>query len=428
MPCVPTDALSIPRAGIAGRLAFTPTILALAWRNLWRSRRRTWLTAGGVGFSIFIMVFAWSMQVGTFSLMIDNATSLMSGHLQIQQRAFVDDPGLRHTVADAGALLAELELNPEISAVTLRAVAFALVSGEERSFGAQVMGVDPIRERTVSNLSDRIISGRYLATGQEAIIGGALAVNLGVGVGDEVVVLGSGKEGGIAVMVTTIVGVFDSGIVDLDRSLLQVELGAFQEAFGLADEGHILALRLTDLERSDALKIALEQHLGDGLSVRSWSELMPELEQMVGLKQAGTKIFFVLLALLVIFSVFNTFAMTVFERTREFSMLLAVGMRPGQIMLQLQLEAALMCLLGVMLGVGLSVLVVSLTARAGIPLGDLGELLRAYHMPDRLTPSLSHGVLVAAPLLMFVSMQLAAVIPTLRVRHMQPAAELRADA
>ncbi|TDJ39290.1 MAG: ABC transporter permease [Gammaproteobacteria bacterium] len=423
-----TEALAVPRPGVARRSAFTPITVALAWRNLWRSRRRTWLTAGGVGFSIFIMVFAWSMQVGTFSLMIDNATSLISGHLQIQHRSFADDPGLRNTVRDASSLLAELELHPEIEAVALRAQAFALVSGDERTFGAQVMGVDPIRERRLSSLPDRIVSGRYLATGREAIIGATLAVNLAVGVGDEVVVLGSGKDGGIAAMAIEIVGVFDSGIIDLDRSLLQVELRAFQEAFDLTDEGHVLALRLTDFERTDALKVALQQRLGEGLSVRSWSELMPELEQMVGLKQAGTEIFFVLLALLVTFSVFNTFAMTVFERSREFGMLLAVGMRPGQIMLQLQLEAALMCLLGVALGVGMSVLVVSLMARTGIPLGDVGELLRQYHMPDRLYPSLAHGVLVAAPVLMFVSIQLAAAIPTLRVRHMQPATELRAAA
>jgi ABC-type lipoprotein release transport system permease subunit len=380
-----------------------------------------------VGFAIFIMVFAWSMQVGTFSLMIDNATSLISGHLQVQHHTYVDDPGLRYTIRDASSVLAELEMHPEVEAVTLRAQAFALVSGDERSFGAQVMGVDPIRERGLSNLPDRIVSGRYLATGREAIIGAALAVNLGVAVGDEVVVLGSAKDGGIAAMATDIVGVFDSGIVELDRSLLQVELSAFQEAFDLTDEGHVLVLRLRDLERADSFKIALQRQLGDDLSVRSWSELMPELEQMVGLKQAGTEIFFVLLALLVTFSVFNTFAMTVFERSREFGMLLAVGMRPGQIMLQLQLEAALMCLLGIAFGVGISVLVVSLMARGGIPLGDdVGELLRQYHMPDRLYPSLAHGVLVAAPVLMFVSMQLAAAVPTLRVRHMQPAAELRA--
>jgi ABC-type lipoprotein release transport system permease subunit len=242
-----------------------------------------------------------------------------------------------------------------------------------------------------------------------------------------VVVLGSGKDGGIAAMATEIVGIFDSGIVELDRSLLQVELSAFQEAFDLANEGHVLALRLIDLERSDALEAVLEQRLGDDLSVIGWSELMPELEQMVGLKQAGTEIFFVLLALLVTFSVFNTFAMTVYERSREFGMLLALGMRPGQIMLQLQLEATLMCMLGIGLGVGLSVLFVSLTASTGIPLGDAGELLRQFHIPDRIYPALAYDVLVGAPLLMFLSIQLAAAIPTLRVRHMQPADELRAE-
>jgi putative ABC transport system permease protein len=402
------------------------TILNLAWRNLWRNRRRTWLTAGGVAFSIFIMVFAWSMQVGTFDVMIDNATGLMTGHVQVQHPAFQDDPGLRHTVPDVSDLLESLGSDPAVAGAAARGISFALVSADERSFGAEVMGVDPLREPTVSSLPRRIVEGRYLATPGEAVIGAVLARNLGVGLGDEIVVLGSTSSGGVAALAVVIVGIFDSSIVELDRSLLQVDLDTFRDAFELGDEAHVVAVRLAGSEQTDAFAAALRSTLGANLRVSGWSELMPELEQMVALKQAGQGVFFALLALLVTFSVFNTFAMTVFERTREFGMLLAIGMRPGRIMVQLQCEATLMCILGIVIGLGLSLTLVGFMGETGIPLGDVGDLMRQYHMPDRLYPSLAHRVLVLAPVLMFVAIQLAAAVPTARVRRMRPADELRA--
>ena len=106
-----TDALS----ATAARTAIVPpprlgsATIDIAWRNLWRNRRRTWLSAGGVGFSIFLMVFAWSMQVGTFRIMMENATALLTGHLQLVHPSSIDDPALRHTVLRSSDLTAAIE-------------------------------------------------------------------------------------------------------------------------------------------------------------------------------------------------------------------------------------------------------------------------------------------------------------------------------
>lgn len=401
--------------------------VAIAYRNLWRSRRRTWLTAGGVAFSVFIMVFAWAMQVGTFGLMMENATALMTGHLQINHPEMVDDPALRHTVLRVSDLVAEIERHPDVVGVAVRGSAFGLISAEERSFGGQIMGVDPVREKSVSTLSERLISGRYLEGPGEAVLGSVLARNLGLAVGGEVVVLGTGKDGGVAAMAADVVGIFETDIVELDRSLMQVELGEFQEAFGLGDEGHVVVVKLTDLDLASAVKDQLK--LSDDLMIRTWSELLPELQQMVDMKKAGQGVFFALLGIMVTFSTFNTFAMTVFERTREFGMLLAVGMRPRGIILMLQVEAGLMCLLGIALGLVVSVGLVLALSETGIPLGDqLGEMVRQYQMPDRFYPALSVEGVVPAPVLMFVALQLAALIPSLRVRHMKPAEAMRTEA
>jgi ABC-type lipoprotein release transport system permease subunit len=417
---------SLPVTRPAGGLGRT-TIFAIAYRNLGRSRRRTWLTASGVAFSVFIMVFAWSAQVGTFRMMMENATAMMAGHLQINHPQLLDDAALRHTVLRASDLAAEIERLPEVVGVSIRGTAFGLISADDRSFGGQIMGVDPVKEPALSTLSTRISQGRYLQGNGEAVLGEALARNLGVEVGGEVVVLGTTKDGGFAALAADVVGILTTDIAELDRSLMQVSLADFQDAFGLGDEGHILVVKLTDLDLADAVKARL--NLGDDVMVRTWVELLPELQQMVDMKKAGQAVFFMLLGIMVTFSTFNTFAMTVFERTREFGMLLAVGMRPKGIIAMLQIEAGLMCLLGITLGLALSVSLVMYLGEVGIPLGDqLGEMMRQYQIPERFHPALSVGGVVPAPLLMLIALQLAALIPAMRVRHMNPAEAMRADA
>jgi ABC-type antimicrobial peptide transport system permease subunit len=155
---------------------------------------------------------------------------------------------------------------------------------------------------------------------------------------------------------------------------------------------------------------------------------MPEVEQMVEMKQVGTELFFVLIAVIVTFSVVNTFMMTVFERTPEFGMLMAIGMRPGSIMLQLFVEAFWLCSLGLLLGLGVSLVMITITGATGIPLpAEATEMLANYNMPDRMYPVFSLDAAVVASVAMYIGTQLAALIPALRVQRMCPVDALRAQ-
>jgi putative ABC transport system permease protein len=432
---VTTSALNGAGSVSATRLGttLTTTLASLAWRNLWRNRRRTLLSAAGVGFAVFLMVFSWSLQLGTFGMMFENATALMTGHIQVVNESSIDDPALRHTVPGVAELAAKLRQHPRVLAATVRTSAFALISAEERSFGGQVMGVDPRREPTLSSLPGRITEGRYLRGSGEAVLGVVLARNLGLEVGDEVVVLGSAKEGGVAALAATVVGILETDIAQLDRSLMQVPLADFQEGFGLENEGHSVVLILDDLNAAETVAAELGQDRWlngqHGLVLRSWRELLPDLQQLHDMKMAGQQVFFALLGIMVTFTTFNTFAMTVYERTREFGMLLAVGMRPGSIIALLQLEAVLLCLLGIGGGLLASIGLIQVLAEVGIPLGEqLGDMMRQYHLPTHYYPELSMGGMVPPALLMFIALQLAALIPTLRVRRLQPATAMRTDA
>ena len=402
------------------------TLWGLAWRNLWRNRRRTWLTAGGIGFAVWLLVFAMSMQDGSFEVMVDNAARLLTGHVQLQHPAYQDDPSVEHWLAADPALRAQAVAASGVVAALPRAAAFGLVSVGERSLGVQVMGVSPQDEAAASTLPAATVAGRYLdGAPAQAYLGAMLARNLGAAVGDEVVILGAALEGGVAASAATVVGLFETGQPALDRALLQIPIDDFRAAWNLPpDAVHSLVLILDRAGRAAPVAAALD---GPGRAALDWQALLPEARQTVELKRVGAQLFFVMVALIVTFSVVNTFMMTVFERTPELGMLMALGMRRGAVATELCIEAWWLGLLGVMLGLATAAATVAVLSQVGIPLpADAAEVLVRYNLPDRMYPSFSIPAAVVAVVVMLVGVQVAVAVPAWRIRRLRPVQALRA--
>lgn len=415
-----------------------PLALRIGWRNLWRNGRRTALTAGGIAFAVFLVVSAMCLQFGSYEIMEETATSLLAGHLQIQNGRYAADQGFEDTLEDADVLAERIARAPGVAAVAPRVEAFVLASAGERSFGAQVLGVTADAERRVVDFPARVVRGGYLEDPGDGVIGVALARNLGVDLGDEVVLLGNARHGGVAAMVVRVGGVFQSGVAELDRSVVVADLGAAQAAFDLAGQAHRLVVRSTALAEVESTAAALRRALpgrwpdregGAPLVVRTWREVLPELRQAIEVDRVSGSLFFIIIMVLVAFSVVNTFIMTVFERTREFGMLMAIGMRPGKILLTLQWEALLLWVIGTGAGLLAAAALVGWLRGTGIPVGaDLERLATQMYMPSRIYPSYSVPAMLTAPLIMLVGTQLAAILPGLRVRRIRPVDALRVAA
>ena len=188
--------------------------LRLAWRNLWRHPRRTWLTIGAMVFSNALLVFMISIQFGMYELMINNTLQTFTGHLQVQAPGYKDELKMRQVVPGAAALAQRLRDETGLESISVRSGAFALLSSEDRSYGVQVFGVDPRYEAGVSTLPGLVREGRYPVDpdAQEIVIGTVLARNLRVEPGDELTLLGSGRDGSFAAAVATVAGIFDTGV------------------------------------------------------------------------------------------------------------------------------------------------------------------------------------------------------------------------
>ena len=402
--------------------------IAIAWRNLWRSKRRTWLMAGGIAFSIFLLSFGSAANYGTFNAMIRSATDLLLGHVQVQHEAFIEDEQFRHRLTSATELRRQVEAVEGVAAASLRAQAGVLISVGESSLAGLLMGVEAAREARLSNLPKRMVEGRYLQAPDEAIVGVGVARRLQLSVGDEVVVLGSGAEGGVAAMAQRLVGVFETRIAELDRALVQVPLTSMQLAFELGDQAHAVVVSTDRVQNASALSASLNARLGSPAVAQSWNEVDPQIQQMLDLKIAGLGIFFAICVLMVAFSVLNAMLMSVFERTREFGVMTALGMGKKSLYTMLQLEGLMLSLVGCALAaLALAVLFLMLGG-SGIPLpAETAALFAEFGFGARLLIEFDMGTYLLGSGVMLAATQTAATIAGLRLKTLTPTDALRAE-
>ncbi len=409
--------------------AFSLLFILVAWRNLWRNKRRTWLSVVGIAFSLFLVVTGMAFQTGTYDDMINLGARLGHSHIQVQHPDYLDNPRVKNTFYDALGTSRSIAQIPDVAGVAMRTESFALVSVGERSYGAMVVGVEPNKEPSVSDFPSLLVEGTYLSDVGHAYIGSALARNLSAAVGDEIVILGTGKTGNLAPMLLTIGGIFTTGITDVDRSYVQVRIEAFQEAFEFGDEIHRLLVSVSDLAQLNSVVAEMGRIVSDEVVVHDWEILMPEIRQGIDLDKISAQFMYWMLLAVVLLSIVNTFVMTVFERSREFGMLVAVGMRPRQIIGMVVIESIALWIVGSVVGLLVCLAVVIPTSWVGVPMPAAATevSMGGMQIPTHIYPGLDASTLLTGPLVLGVGTVLGAMLPALRIRTLKPVEALREE-
>ena len=380
-------------------------------------------------FSNVLLVFMMSLQFGMYGLMIDNSLQIFTGHMQVQAPGYKDDQKMRQTVPDIVPLADSIRTELDSTMVAARGWAFALASSEERSFGIGIYGVEPEFETNVSNIPGLVSAGRYLETldAAEIVIGSVLARNLHVSIGDELTLLGSGVDGSFAATVVDIVGIFESGVTDIDRNIAEIPLGLFQDTFFMNGAGHQVVILGSDLESVAGIQAQVRSLLpADGnLVVPDWDELMPGLKQAIQADMGSSFFMYFILVILVSFSVLNTQLMSVLERTREFGIVMALGLKPGRLGRLVMLETAMMGLMGMVLGAAVGALVTSWFTSKGLGFPGMDQMAAQFNLPARMFPQLNALTILAGPAVVFVFTMLASIYPALRLRWQNPVDAMR---
>jgi ABC-type lipoprotein release transport system permease subunit len=403
----------------------------MAWRNIWRNPRRTFLTIAAIAFASIILVFMLSFQFGSYEAMINSSVKIQTGHLQIQAPGYKDKQSIHMVVTDPEAVGAFLNNSSEVAAYTFRARAFSLVSSEERTYGIMITGIDPSSEAGVSTLKTSIRRGKYLFEenpNQEivpALIGELLARNLQVGLGDELTVLGQGRDGSIAASVIHIKGIYRSGLDEFDRASIHIPLQQFQDIYSMRGAIHEVVVVGKSLRQVPEIKKRLLAGIKttdskSSLRVLDWMELMPGLRQAIEMDLFSGIIFYIILIIVVAFSILNTFLMAIIERTKEFGVMMAIGTTRGRLTRLLLIESFSMTVIGMVTGAVLGSLITWYFQVNGIDISGSSELLSHYGISGRLYPKLSLASIISGPMAVMIITFLAALYPALKIRRLRP--------
>lgn len=401
-------------------------VLKIAFRNIFRQKRRTLLTVLTMfgGFTLASFSIGWSD--GTYNYVIDMFTRNQMGHIQIHREGYLDRPSLYKTVDNYEAVGERIIGLPEAEAWAPRLYSSGLASLGDKTTGIRIIGIDPDLEDKATNFSKKIVDGKSLSgkAAREVVIGSGLATILKAAPGDRIVVVSQGADGSIANDLYTVTGIMESGDDLADQTSFYLHLADAQELLVLSGRVHEITVICSHLKEVLPLAARIETELNNTeLAVAPWQEFARAFYQAMQADRQGTWIMLLIIILIVAVGVLNTVLMSVLERRREYGVLKAIGMRPFQIIGLIIIEVAVMAAISIIVGLGAGTLINYVLSIYGIPMPSpftYGGIKFTHAYSEVTALSLYLPALAVAFAAMLVS-----VFPALKAARVEPARAMR---
>lgn len=326
--------------------------LKIAWRNLWRNKKRTIITIASVFFAVFLALMMRSMQLGSYDSMESTAIKNSTGYIQVHQLEYWDDKTINNTLTDDGSLSRIIAGVPNVSNTIARLESFALASSGILSKGIAVIGTDPLTEDDISGLSKRVVEGDYLQKGDDGVLVAVnLAKYLGLGIGDTITLISQGYHGVTAAGLFPVRGIINFPSTTLNNKLLYMDLKTAQYFYGAPDKLTSISIMLEKPDRLYRTLEDVENSIGSEYEIMSWRELNPELVQGVESDNISGMFMLGILYVVVGFGILGTMMMMTLERRREFGVMVSVGMQRYKLGIIIILETIFIAFSGVLTGI-----------------------------------------------------------------------------
>jgi len=327
--------------------------IKIAWRNLWRNKRRTLITSASVFFALFLALLMRGFQLGSYDLMVYNIVHAYSGYFQVHARGYWDDKIINNSFEFTPEIQQAIAEVPEIDGYALRLESFALGSYGLQTKGVMVTGIVPDEENQLTGLKKKLVEGEYLLPGDDgALVSQKLAKYLKIAPGDTLVLIGQGFHGMSAAGIYPVRGIVHFPSPDLDNRMIYLSLPASQGLFSADNRLTSIAFNVTDGTTYEQDAIRLKAKIDPDLyEVMTWKEMMPDVVQQIQADNASGLIMLSILYLIVGFGTFGTILMLFSERTKEFGMMIAIGMQKFKLIRVVVAELFLVGLLGLVAAV-----------------------------------------------------------------------------
>jgi ABC-type lipoprotein release transport system permease subunit len=396
----------------------------MAWRNLWRNRRRTLVILTAVVIGVWSMICVGALSRGIADQMVQNGIATLTGHLQIHHRGFRSDPVVENSITDPAAVLARLPaLLPPGSRWSVRVRVNAVAANARHSGGVTLVGVDPAREAQVSFIGNGVTTGEFLPPDAPwaIVVGRALAEQFDTRPGRKLVLMSQDTEGEIASRAFRITGVFDAEMAATEKQFVFVNLAQAREMLKLGGGASEVAIVLPDPRLVDTVARRLRTALAsERCEVHTWQELLPLVTAILKMYDVFIFLWFLVVFVAMSFGIVNTTLMAVFERIREFGLLRALGMKPSGIVASVLTESLMLLALGSGLGNALGLASVLALSERGIDLSAMAAGLEFAGMGRVIIPRIVTLDLALANGVVLVLGAVVSVYPALKAARFTP--------
>ncbi len=394
------------------------TILKIAWRNIWRNKRRTLITVASIMFALFFAIIMRGFQTGSYAKMKENAVESYSGYIQIHKKGYWDDKNINNIFSLDEDIIAKLESDPRVNVVIPRLESFTLASSGESTKGVAVMGISPEKEDKMTKIKSYLQDGEFIQSNDKSIlVAEGLAKFLNVKVNDTLVLFSSGYHGATAAGLYPVKGIIKLPFPEMNRSTVYLSVSEAQSFFSTGNQLTALVFDLKDID--DVMDI--EQIINESINlseyeVMNWQVMNKELIQMIESDNAGGIIMIAILYLVIAFGIFGTVMMMTNERIREFSVMISVGMQKRKLALIIIVELIFLTSIAVIAGILISLPVMFYYYYNPIEFtGDAVDAMKDFNFEPVMPMSMDIQIFIFQGIAITILMIIAMSYPTIKI-------------
>jgi putative ABC transport system permease protein len=401
-------------------------IWTIAWRNIWRNRKRSGVLLVAIAFGLWAGLLTSGLLNGMTVQMIRSAISTRTAHVQIHARGFVDHPEVGKIIPDGQAVLQKVRSTDGVAEAAGRAVVPAMGSSATTSAGVRLYGVAPDAEAEVFTVAKKVVTGRYIEASDRntCVLGQELAEKLKLDVGSKLIVQAQTPDGTLAGGAFRIVGIYKTVSSLYDKTAVFALQGDVDRTFTLDGAIHEIAIKADDISDSVPVASRLRSEF-PGLDVETWDKLEPELELLTSTSQQMSRILMVFIMIALVFGITNTMLMAVLERTRELGVLISLGMKQRLVFAMIMIETVILSSIGGALGAALGGGTVAALSRIGLDLSVISTGLAAAGVESVLYPKLAAIEYPVIGALVIATAVLGAIYPGIKASRLSPVQAMR---
>jgi ABC-type lipoprotein release transport system permease subunit len=328
----------------------------MAWRNLWRRKRRTLITAISIGFGVMLAVTFTGSGDYWYTNMINAGATMGLGHITVEPHGYNQTPSLDKRLLNAGEVRKHVLTMRGVSNAIVRIMGQAMFASASKTIGGMFLAVDPSQESPDQNLLLRsLIQGQLFpgADGRGIVVGSKMAKKLNLRIGKKLVYTTTDVSGEIVSEIARVTGIFETGVGEVDGALVLLPINSVRAILHYDDEdATLVAVSVNDQRYAERIRDKIAAEVGNPLrEVLTWKQTQTELASIITMDKSGNYITQVLIGLLIAAGILNTLLMSVLERTREFGVMMAVGMSPATLFKLVLVESFWLALIGLAVGI-----------------------------------------------------------------------------